>query len=207
MTTVCPYCRTPFEPEDEIISCEACATPHHADCYAENGGCTVFGCSRAPQDEPKISIATADLNAPPAPLAAPPARPTPPPPPRAGASTSVPPPPRADGSAAFPTFGVRVGEATSVPAPRTLSFGGYNDPAPMAFPAYIPRRSRLTYILLGILLGAFGGHNFYAGYTKRAVIQLLLTILTCFFGAIVSWIWAIVEVCTITQDDDGVAFI
>jgi TM2 domain-containing membrane protein YozV len=77
----------------------------------------------------------------------------------------------------------------------------------MAFPAYIPRRSRLTYILLGILLGAFGGHNFYAGYTKRAVIQLLLTILTCFFGAIVSWIWAIVEVCTITQDDDGVAFI
>ena len=207
MTTVCPYCRTPFEPEDEVITCEACSTPHHADCYAENGGCTVFGCSKAPRDEPKISIATADLNAPPVPLTAAPARPTPPPPPRAGASTSVPPPPRADGSAAFPTFGVRVGEATSAPAPRALSFGGYNDPAPMAFPAYIPRRSRLTYILLGILLGAFGGHNFYAGYTKRAVIQLLLTILTCFFGAIVSWIWAIVEVCTITQDDDGVAFI
>jgi len=77
----------------------------------------------------------------------------------------------------------------------------------VALPFYISRRSRLTYILLGILLGAFGGHNFYAGYTKRAVIQLLLTILTCFFGAIISWIWAIVEVCTITQDDDGVAFI
>ena len=83
MTTVCPYCRTPFEPEDEVITCEACSTPHHADCYAENGGCTVFGCSKAPRDEPKISIATADLNAPPVPLTAAPARPTPPPPPRA----------------------------------------------------------------------------------------------------------------------------
>jgi TM2 domain-containing membrane protein YozV len=208
MTTVCPYCRTPFEPDDEVIPCEACSTPHHADCYAENAGCTVFGCSKAPQDEPKISIATADLNAPAlAPLAAAPARPTPPPPPRAGSSTSVPPPPRADGSVAFPTYGVRIGEETSVPAPRALSFGGYNDSQPVALPFYISRRSRLTYILLGILLGAFGGHNFYAGYTKRAVIQLLLTILTCFFGAIISWIWAIVEVCTITQDDDGVAFI
>jgi TM2 domain-containing membrane protein YozV len=208
MTTVCPYCRTPFEPDDEVITCEACSTPHHADCYAENAGCTVFGCTKAPLDEPKISIAAADLNAPAAaPLAAAPARPTPPPPPRAGSSTSIPPPPRADGSVAFPAYGVRIGEETNVPAPRALSFGGYNDPQPVALPFYIPRRSRLTYILLGILLGAFGGHNFYAGYTKRAVIQLLLTILTCFFGAIISWIWAIVEVCTITQDDDGVAFI
>jgi TM2 domain-containing membrane protein YozV len=65
----------------------------------------------------------------------------------------------------------------------------------------------LTYILLGVFLGAFGGHNFYAGYIKRAVIQLLLTVLTCFFGAIISWMWAIVEVCVVKQDDDGVAFI
>ena len=56
MTPACPYCRSPFEPEDESVSCEACATPHHSDCYAENNGCTVFGCSKAPLDEPKISI-------------------------------------------------------------------------------------------------------------------------------------------------------
>jgi hypothetical protein len=24
---------------------------------------------------------------------------------------------------------------------------------------------------------------------------------------VISWIWAIVEVCTVTQDDDGVAFV
>jgi TM2 domain-containing membrane protein YozV len=99
-------------------------------------------------------------------------------------------------------------EARSEPQPPRFSFGGYNAPQSLAPPpAYIPRRSRMTYILLGVLLGAFGGHNFYAGYTKRAVIQLLLTVLTCFTGAAVSWIWALVEVCMVKQDDDGVAFI
>jgi hypothetical protein len=91
--------------------------------------------------------------------------------------------------------------------PRTISFAGYNPPGAVATPIYVPRRSRLTFILLGVLLGAFGGHNFYAGYTKRAVMQLLLTVLSCFFGGVISWIWAIVEVCIVTQDDDGVAFV
>ena len=76
-----------------------------------------------------------------------------------------------------------------------------------AIPLYIRRRSRLTYILLGVLLGAFGGHNFYAGYIKRAVAQLLLTLLTFFICGIFAWIWAIVEVCVVRQDGDGVAFI
>jgi TM2 domain-containing membrane protein YozV len=88
-----------------------------------------------------------------------------------------------------------------------MNFGGYNEAPPATLPPYIRRRSRLTYILLGVFLGAFGGHNFYAGYIKRAVAQLLLTVLSCFFGAIISWIWAIVEVCIVTHDDDGVAFI
>ena len=38
-------------------------------------------------------------------------------------------------------------------------------------------KSRLVYIILAIFLGGFGVHNFYAGYTKNAVIQLLLTLL------------------------------
>ena len=36
------------------IVCEGCGTAHHADCYAENQGCTIFGCSKAPGDEPKM---------------------------------------------------------------------------------------------------------------------------------------------------------
>jgi TM2 domain-containing membrane protein YozV len=199
MTPACPYCRTPLEAEDESTICEACATPHHADCYAENGGCTVFGCSKAPVDEPKISITSSELSGHTQPVAAAPTLPTPPPPPRPGTTSLVPPPPHPS-----PFWEDKTRYITP---PRTLSFGGYNEAPVAVIPPYIRRRSRLTYILLGVLLGAFGGHNFYAGYVKRAVAQLLLTVLSCFFGAIVSWIWAIVEVCTVKQDDDGIAFI
>src|SRR5579871_6961924 len=92
---VCPYCRSPIGDGDAALACEGCGTPHHADCYAENGGCTVFGCSKAPVDEPKISISTSDLtgHARPTVAMAAPSTPTPPPPRRAGATTSVPPPP------------------------------------------------------------------------------------------------------------------
>jgi len=204
MTATCPYCRTPFEAGEEIVTCEACATPHHADCYAENAGCTVFGCAKAPVDEPAVSVSAADLSSPVANTASATVSPTPPPPPRAGFTTSVAPPPRIGGDATPP---VNIGIPAAPPA-RGLSFGGYNSTqSQTAPPPYIPRRSRMTYILLGVLLGAFGGHNFYAGYTKRAVAQLLITVLTCFYGGIISWIWAIVEVCTVKQDDDGVAFI
>jgi TM2 domain-containing membrane protein YozV len=212
MNPACPYCRAPFEPDDEVLTCEACATPHHADCYAENGGCTVFGCSRAPVDEPKISISSQDLNQPAGGPSRPPGAgftatpgPTPPPPMRPGSTTAVPPPPPRGAAYAQP----RVYEDTTryLTPPRDLTFGGYNEaPRPSTLPAYIPRRSRLTYILLGVFLGAFGGHNFYAGYIKRAIAQLLITVLTCFWGALISWIWAIVEICIVTQDDDGVAF-
>src|SRR5262245_57166104 len=63
-TVVCPYCRMPFdEPEPPKIFCTACGVPHHEDCYQENGGCTVFGCARAPADDPKLHVSQNDLNA------------------------------------------------------------------------------------------------------------------------------------------------
>jgi TM2 domain-containing membrane protein YozV len=202
MTLACPYCRAPFEPEEEVKVCEACATPHHADCYAENGGCTVFGCANAPVDEPKISITATDVRGAPPIIAAAaqPAAPTPPPPRIPGSTSAVPPPPR--------PFGSQGTSRVYPPEPaRTISFGGYNPPGAGAISPYIRRRSRLTFILLGVLLGPFGGHNFYAGYVKRAVIQLLITLLSCFSAAIVSWVWAIFEICLVTQDDDGIGFI
>jgi TM2 domain-containing membrane protein YozV len=203
MTAACPYCRAPFEPDEEVKVCEACATPHHADCYAENGGCTVFGCANAPVDEPKISISASDVASatrgnPPA-AAAPPQQTAPtPPPPRS--TSAVPPPPRPFSPAYAQPY-------ASPPQPRPISFGGYNPPEIGPISPYIRRRSRLTFILLGVLLGPFGGHNFYAGYVKRAVIQLLITLLSCFSAAIVSWVWAIFEICLVTRDDDGIGFI
>lgn len=54
-------------------------------------------------------------------------------------------------------------------------------------------KSRLAAGLLGILLGAFGVHNFYLGFTSKAVAQLLLTVLTCGILSFVSAIWGLVE--------------
>ena len=68
-------------------------------------------------------------------------------------------------------------------------------------------KTRVVFVLLGIFLGIFGVHNFYAGYVRKGVAQLCTTLFTCFYGAIVSWIWAIAEVCIVSKDADGVQFI
>ena len=55
------------------------------------------------------------------------------------------------------------------------------------------RKSKMAAGLLGIFLGALGVHNFYLGYTGKAVGQLLLTVLSCGMLSFVSWIWGLVE--------------
>ncbi len=67
-------------------------------------------------------------------------------------------------------------------------------------------KSRIGYILLGIFFGSFGVHSFYAGYTKKGVIQLLITILSFGLLSLVSFIWAIVDICTVNQDSQGIPF-
>ena len=68
------------------------------------------------------------------------------------------------------------------------------------------QKSRLAYILLAIFLGGFGVHNFYAGYTQKAVIQLLLTILRGWTGvvALAVLVWIIIDIIQVTADANGV---
>jgi TM2 domain-containing membrane protein YozV len=47
--------------------------------------------------------------------------------------------------------------------------------------------------VLGILLGAFGVHRFYLGYTGIGVVQLLISVLTCGYGALISGLWGLIE--------------
>ncbi len=54
-------------------------------------------------------------------------------------------------------------------------------------------KSKIAAGLLGIFLGAFGIHNFYLGYTGKALAQLLITVLSCFVLSGVSSIWGLVE--------------
>lgn len=57
----------------------------------------------------------------------------------------------------------------------------YAAPAPMVVDPNM-QKSKMAAGLLGIFLGSFGVHNFYLGYTGKAVAQLLHTVLTCGFG-------------------------
>ncbi len=65
-------------------------------------------------------------------------------------------------------------------------------------------KSKVAFVLLGVFLGSLGIHNFYIGLTKQGVIQLLITVLSAGMLSIVSWIWAIVDICSINADANGV---
>jgi TM2 domain-containing membrane protein YozV len=88
---------------------------------------------------------------------------------------------------------------------------------PQATNAHPEAKARVAYVLLAIFLGELGIHNFYAGYTTRAIFQLVaclvlipvIGLLTCGFGFLLYiglWIWNIIEACTVTKDAQGVQF-
>lgn len=67
--------------------------------------------------------------------------------------------------------------------------------------------------LLGIFLGGFGIHNFYLGFTNKALIQLLVSliggVITCGLATVAMEIWGLVEgiqilTGTINTDAQGV---
>ncbi len=64
-------------------------------------------------------------------------------------------------------------------------------------------KSKLAAGLLAIFVGGFGIHNFYLGKTKRAVIQLLVSLLTCGIGSLPMTIWALVEGVFILTGHEG----
>ncbi len=41
---ICPFCKTEFKENDDIVVCSTCDMPHHKECWIENQGCTTFGC-------------------------------------------------------------------------------------------------------------------------------------------------------------------
>lgn len=74
------------------------------------------------------------------------------------------------------------------PLPGGSQYGGvYVEEVPWS------EKSKLAAGLFGILLGVFGVHNFYLGYTGKAVAQLLITVLSFGLLSFVSAIWGLVE--------------
>ena len=65
-------------------------------------------------------------------------------------------------------------------------------------------KKKMTAALLGILLGAWGIHNFYLGFTKKAIIQIIVSVCTCGIGGIWGFIEGIMILTgSINQDADG----
>ena len=178
-SAACPYCRVPLEGDEGLeLVCEGCGTPHHKDCYAENGGCTVFGCRCAPAEEPKVAVSVPELAS-------------------AGSGTLG--RPVAVAAVAAQAAPVMASIAPPPPPAMIIESAITTVPPPVA-------KNKMTFILLGVFLGALGGHNFYAGYYGKAIAQVCLTVLTLGYASPMSWLWAVIEICTVTRDNKGVQF-
>jgi TM2 domain-containing membrane protein YozV len=234
LNPICPYCRTEIgDTEGERTYCPGCGTPHHADCFAENGGCTVFGCSQAPADEAKVTVSGTDLmgnvvtHQVVQPGGTQPARTGV----SLGAGYTTFHAPAGDGRGSatiLPAAGTTALETPAPPPPPPPLAGTGVAPPPALRPpvqsAQAPSqlvnyyqqdrpKTRVVFVLLGIFLGIFGVHNFYADYTKKGAMQLVATVLIGFYAEIaawlwaVVWLWAIVEICLINKDADGTQFV
>ncbi|MDO7805880.1 TM2 domain-containing protein [Lactiplantibacillus pentosus] len=68
----------------------------------------------------------------------------------------------------------------------------------------LQKKSALITYLLCLFIGTLGAHRYYVGKTGSAIAITLITVLTLGFGAIVTGIWALVDLFLINgwlQDD------
>jgi TM2 domain-containing membrane protein YozV len=64
-------------------------------------------------------------------------------------------------------------------------------------------KNKIAAGLLAIFLGFLGIHKFYLGYNTQGVILLLITVLTCGFGGLITWIIGLIEgIIYITKTDE-----
>jgi len=54
--STCPICRSAICHGESITKCPDCNTIYHSECWAENGGCGIYGCSKVPETEQLSSI-------------------------------------------------------------------------------------------------------------------------------------------------------
>lgn len=102
--------------------------------------------------------------------------------------------------ASQPEFAIALAAAATMPptAGGATGYPGYGGGYP-GYPAYTDpaitaqASNKIAAGICGILLGALGVHKFILGYTGAGVVMLLITLLTCGFGAIVTSIIGIVE--------------
>lgn len=55
-SNLCAICQTPVAEGEPITACPECHAQYHPECWQENGGCAVYGCSQVPAIEQRRSI-------------------------------------------------------------------------------------------------------------------------------------------------------
>ena len=55
-TAVCAICQSPVETGEGVTECPGCHARYHTDCWQENQGCAVYGCSEVPPTETLQSL-------------------------------------------------------------------------------------------------------------------------------------------------------
>lgn len=92
------------------------------------------------------------------------------------------------------SFCPNCGNATTPGAAVCLSCGASLAAQP---DGQVGDKSKLAAGLLGIFLGSLGVHNFYLGYTTKAIIQLVVSlvggIVTCGIATVAMQIWGLIE--------------
>lgn len=73
----CPYCRFPLKEGAAIESCGSCGAVHHAECWLDNGGCSVTGCVNGPAKTAATQVSPVLGQPPPPPPPQPPSKPEP----------------------------------------------------------------------------------------------------------------------------------
>jgi len=53
---ICGICQTSIEPSEVDASCPSCRALCHAECWEENGGCSVYGCDQVRATEPRDAM-------------------------------------------------------------------------------------------------------------------------------------------------------
>ena len=91
-------------------------------------------------------------------------------------------------------YGQQQYQAPQQPYGQPPQYQPYGQPqynAPMGY----DQKSKIVAGLLGIFLGGLGIHNFYLGFTSRAIIQIVVTIITCGIGSLWGFIEGIMLIC------------
>ena len=69
-----------------------------------------------------------------------------------------------------------------------------------------PSKNAIAYVILAFWLGSIGIHNFYAGYWKRGLLQLFLTLsapYAMFIPLLFTSVWALIELLFVNRAADG----